>query len=303
MAKKIAIGLRKGGSGKTTTAVNLATALHKKGKKTLLAKVIIGGMVLTVIVMGIVDPVSNWARYASRVFAFASMALILAILPYLFLRKVFRNPKTVVFGACFILIGILSTVGNFYKSSQDQAGTVLETAEIKEVAIDKSEDNSELIGNMYRNNKYGFRIKFPEGWEIKVGDGKHIVQKAVKGNATVSVMVQQVDLGGNEGIKDITEALTLDEFIETSTQGVKDKFSDFKVLDKGETKIDNMPAYWVEYSGSSQVLDIKASVTIRAFMFAKNDTFYTIQAGTATNEYKATQPELMKSVATFVLEN
>lgn len=36
MAKKITISLRKGGSGKTTTAVNLATALHQKGKKTLL---------------------------------------------------------------------------------------------------------------------------------------------------------------------------------------------------------------------------------------------------------------------------
>ena len=36
MIKKITISLRKGGSGKTTTAVNLATALHKRGKKTLL---------------------------------------------------------------------------------------------------------------------------------------------------------------------------------------------------------------------------------------------------------------------------
>ncbi len=36
MARKIAITLRKGGSGKTTTAVNLATALHLMGKRVLL---------------------------------------------------------------------------------------------------------------------------------------------------------------------------------------------------------------------------------------------------------------------------
>src|SRR6266508_4399689 len=36
VARKIAVAMRKGGSGKTTTAVNLATALHDFGQRTLL---------------------------------------------------------------------------------------------------------------------------------------------------------------------------------------------------------------------------------------------------------------------------
>ena len=36
MVKTIAVTLRKGGSGKTTTAINLATALLKRGKRVLL---------------------------------------------------------------------------------------------------------------------------------------------------------------------------------------------------------------------------------------------------------------------------
>ncbi len=40
--------------------------------------------------------------------------------------------------------------------------------------------NQELNDNVYRNKKYHFRIKFPVGWEIKDGDGEHIVKKSSK---------------------------------------------------------------------------------------------------------------------------
>jgi chromosome partitioning protein len=36
MARKVAVAIRKGGSGKTTTSINLATVLHNKGKRVLL---------------------------------------------------------------------------------------------------------------------------------------------------------------------------------------------------------------------------------------------------------------------------
>lgn len=201
----------------------------------------------------------------------------------------------------FVFIGFFLLIAIGVGMGVAKSDTLL--PDIKEIAVDKSENNSEIIDDMYRNTKYGFRIKFPEGWKMEVGDGKHIVQKAGKGNASILIMVQQFDLEGAEGIKDITEIFTIDEFIETITQGVKDKFSNVKIIDKGETKIDNMPTYWFDYSGTSEVLGIKVNLTMRTFMFAKNDTMYSIQAATSSDEFKATEPEFMKSAATFVLEN
>jgi hypothetical protein len=172
-----------------------------------------------------------------------------------------------------------------------------------EIAIDKGAEYSQVTGNMYRNTKYGFRIKFPEGWKIEPGDGIHIVQKASFENSTIIIMVQQLDLVENEGFTSIKDAGSSKEFIDTVIEGAKSKFSDVKIINFGETKIDNEPAYWVEYSYSYEALNIKTKITNLSYFLAKGNTMYSITSGTTANEYEKMKPEFYKSVSTFVLEN
>jgi hypothetical protein len=175
-------------------------------------------------------------------------------------------------------------------------------SEPKEVAIEKNIEHSEITGNMYRNTKYHFRIKFPDAWEIKTGDGLHIVQKAVNENSTISVSVHQLEIGKNQGFSSIKDLGSSKEVSEIMTEGAKEKFSNVKIVDSGEIKIDNEPAYWIEYSTTGQVLDRVISMTNLTYMLAKNDTMYIISGGTATSDFAKTKPIFQRAVSTFVLE-
>jgi len=196
----------------------------------------------------------------------------------------------------FVLGAIALVLGGLFLDSGGM------TTEPTELATDKSAEHSEVIGNMYRNTKYHFRIKFPEGWKIESGDGLHIVQKASLGNSTISVVVQQLDLGGNEGFSSIKDAGSAKELTDTIVEGMRSKFPDVKIINYGETKIDNELAYWVEYSMSGEVLDHKLSMTNIMYILAKGDTMYSLSAGTATSEYQGLKPLFMQTVSTFVLE-
>ena len=193
-----------------------------------------------------------------------------------------------------IFIMVIILVANS-PSNSDQGISLKET--------DKSSDYSEQVGNLYRNTKYNFRIKFPEGWKIEVGDGIHIVQKASFEDSTISVIIQQLDLKGFEEFSSIRDVGTSKEFIDTIIEAVKEKFSDVRIIDYGETKIDNEPTYWVEYSASSQVLDYKLKMRSIVYYLAKGDIMYSINAGTLSDEYLEIKPLFIQSVSTFVLED
>ncbi len=201
------------------------------------------------------------------------------------------------FWMLFVLIAIVLTAILAYNllTKEDENISLMKT--------EKDSNYSEQVGNLYRNTKYHFRIKFPKGWEIGEGDGVHIVQKASFGKSTISIIVLQFDLGREEEISSIKEVFTLEEFVKTTSEGLAEKFSDVKVINYGETKIDNEPAYWIEYSASSQILDNKVNMTGLVYYLAKGDTIYSINSGTATDEYPDIKPLILQSVSTFVFEN
>lgn len=171
---------------------------------------------------------------------------------------------------------------------------------VEHIQTDKNNEYSKLTGNIYRNTKYNFRIKFPEGWKIEDGKGIHIVQKASFKNSMICVIVHSGEFKRLSSIKDIG---TSKEFIDAIIEGAKEKVSDVKIINYGETKIDNEPAYWVEYSSSSQILNHQLKMMDIMYYIAKGNTMYSISGGTTTDEYSNMKPLFMQTVSTFILED
>lgn len=199
----------------------------------------------------------------------------------------------------FIVAGAVSlltlvVVGVIFSSSNE---------EVSFEKTDKSPEFSEQSGNLYRNTKYKFRIKFPEGWEITPGDGLNILQKAVKGNHTISIVIRELPVGFNDEKLSIKDVFTLKEFEnELFNESYLQKYPEAKIIDSGETKIDNLPAFWYKMSFFSSALDITVDIVGLWYVLLYKNVFYFISAGTAAEEFVDIEPEFKKSIVTFVLE-
>jgi len=193
----------------------------------------------------------------------------------------------------FVLIIIISIFSSSNVPNED----------ISLLKTDKGAETSEVSGNLYRNTKYNFRIKFPENWDIKVGDGPNIVQKAVQGNNTISVGVKEIPAEYGDKSATIKDIMTLAEYKDSILEGVKEKFPGAKLLDYGETKLDNVSTYWVKYSAPYSVLDISVEGTNLQYQLLHENILYFITAGTLSDEFSSSEVEFKKSIATFVTEN
>lgn len=202
-----------------------------------------------------------------------------------------NNPKKKLSQIIIIVIGIILIVSFLIKSYRGNQVVLAPT--------DKSQENSVLVGNLYRNTKYNFRIKFPNGWEITDGDGPNIVQKAMKNNRSINI-----------GIRDFSSGVDSDLSINDiySTKEIEDEIissygKDTNVLESGETYLDNKPVLWVKYSTSYSALNLTVEVTNTQYYLLHNKVLYVITAGTSTDDFNNAEEELKQSVLTFVIED
>jgi len=187
----------------------------------------------------------------------------------------------------------------------NQYGYFIDEENIALPDTDKNSDNYEQIGNLYRNNKYGFRIKFPEGWEQQDGDGPHVLRKASKDGHSINILVQELPkeyaslIDENMNVKDL---YSLGEFKNTAYEGITEKFKEAKVIDYGEINIDNIPAYWISYQTPYSTMGVSfEGIMINYQIFHKNN-FYTITIGSSKDEFPSVESILKQSVSTFVFE-
>lgn len=304
---------------------------NKGGYRNFLIKcsyLIIPGSILSVLSIGEAVSLSQqlFIWFGGTVFIYLFISLLFAV--YVFFNKfVFRRTKKVIkqspnysnshlkrrqlkqrrlannnnivsskwkwFG--FIVLFVIITISAFFFLSNDG---------VDFVRTDKNPEFSEIVENLYRNTKYNFRIKFPEGWEIKPGDGPNILQKAVKGNHSISIAIKELPTGFNNEKLTIKDVFTLKEFEnKLFDESFLQKYPKTKIIDSGETKINNLPAFWYKTSFSSSALGITVDMIGLRYVVLYKNVFYFISAGTTAEEFAFIEPEFKKSIITFVLEN
>lgn len=164
---------------------------------------------------------------------------------------------------------------------------------------DKNPTYSEQKGDLYRNTKYKFRIQFPEGWEQKEGDGKHVVWKASKGNHSIVIAIRELpkELEGEE--IDIEDLNLIEEIANTA----KERWTNFKLNDSGITKINNKKSQWADYTTTSSTLDITVTIRNIQYYVINNNILYIITAGSSVDEFDSIENTFKKSITTFVFED
>lgn len=160
---------------------------------------------------------------------------------------------------------------------------------------DKNPINEEIVDNLYRNTKYQFRIKFPESWEIKKGDGPNILVKATSGEGS-SINIYVKDLGFELG--DIGDLISIDEW----ANSVNEKFPSAKIISKKEIYIDNRKAFFVQYSVNYKALDHEADMIFYNVSLTNKNYTYAITAGSEESKFESEKQILDQSVRTFVIE-
>jgi uncharacterized RDD family membrane protein YckC len=215
------------------------------------------------------------------------------------------------------------TFEEWEKEKQQAAEWLAEKRANDALNAQQEESKQQQKSNLYRNEEYKFRIKFPEGWTIEDGDGEHVVKKASKDGSSVMVLVLDFPVAeienevGNlmtqEEIDDTVNNLNFDdyteeelyEFLDFQIEASEANFPDSNILERGIGYLDNHKAIYYTTEVTYRVLGVKSKGILTFYSILHKGKLYQVGGGYSMDpiDEEYSKPQIEASIASFVFED
>ena len=170
--------------------------------------------------------------------------------------------------------------------------------------------------NLYQSKEYGFKIEFPEGWNIEDAKfGSHIVKKALNDKESIILIsVRDVyrESFGKENSKSVKrEDLDYEKFstedietiLEESTEKIKDIYRNWgfnvKIIEQEVEYIANRKSIYIKYSIENE----ETNITKITYTILTNGYQYGITGQFLSSNFSTEEKIIKKSILTFVFKD
>lgn len=223
-------------------------------------------------------------------------------------------------GSFFIVAGVLCVLAidikrRFYPSSKYVYwifGMILLViiGSVADIGLSHPKTNtdakySQIENTLYQNTAYNFSVDFPDGWKISArgsGDSQAVVQKATKGSAFISIAVRDVPtIAGtlspeSNTIENIVE---FEKFKQQTKIDMEKALPGVKNFEFKQTLIDQVPAYWVKFSGPNMIGDKTSEDTVEQYQFFYKNVLYMISTTANSNDFSSVKKEFDETINHF----
>lgn len=243
-------------------------------------KLILAGDILLVIVL----------FNAIKTGSFSIVAGILCVLAIDIKRRFYPSSKKVYWIVGMILLVII--------------GTLIDVG-FSRPATNTDQKYSKIENLTYQNTAYNFSVTFPEGWQIsprESSDSKAVVQKATKGSATISLAVRDVPLAVealSPESKTIKDLVDFEGFKQQTKIDMEKALPGVKNFEFGQVLVDQVPAYWVKFSGPSSIGNTSSEDTVKQYQFFYKNVLYMVSTTANSNDFSAMETDFTNTINSF----
>lgn len=181
-----------------------------------------------------------------------------------------------------------------------QAKETLQSVRMHQVTSPSRQVNETLPGNLYRNKEHRFRIRFPQGWQIKDPDGEHIVTKAELHNTSqINILVRPIT--EITSLEQLSRSEQMDYLEAAVTPAIE--HLDGQLVEKSVKYINNRPALYAKALVTYKRLAGDFPAINEQYMLIQNGTLYMITTTCLRTDYSDLKSTIYRSVGSFVIED